>query len=396
MDYRDLINDAVKQLMRHETASAEALFKRAVELGAPACLTQLKLATMNYMLLPMSSPNMSLVSLTSGGIERYFKNLIYFHNLVRTNDMFQVEYKEALKSLINIKELFFRSAGIDYSTEILKSNTGIFVEEVYTLFNMIHGMYESFVTNDILEIKRYLPDTDMKEFGLDMLEVKAFCLNLLLTYTTVEHTSFSSNGYTATTIIDEPFATTTIRENINMHTSGTVCPRLHIIRGQQARYREYKIIYDETVAEINRYRNFDSPKELRNGIWDKLQHKVTAKTDKEYFKFIKKFEKDIKRWEFSIGLLFTAPILYIKMLRKILPVKINEVCSFEFDTIFNRKMIFGVCNMLANGKHWDLDIVRYWFCILSLFMGLGAVVYVLLAVAMHFGKYPTVYVEKHC
>lgn len=387
-----MVNDAVAQLMRHETASARALFKRAVELGAPTCLTQLKFATLNYNLLPMS-----VTVGTEGGIEWYFKNLVALRNIAQTNYAFQEDYREALASLINIKELFLRVAGIEYSTEILKSRTGIFVEEVFDLFDIIHNLYDDVAIRDLMGIRHYLPDTNMKEFALDLLEVKAFCLNLLLSYTVVEHTSFSSNGYTATTIVDEPFATTTVRENISVHTSGTVCPRLHILRGKQARYREYKLIYDETVAEINRSRKFDSPKELRDGIWDKLQHKITNKTDKGYFRYIKKFEKEVKRLDFSFGLLFAAPVIYLKMLRKVLPVKINNVCSFELDTIFNRKIISGVCNMLANGKHWDLDIVRYFFCILTLFMGVGAVVYALLALAMHFEKYPpAVYVEKHC
>lgn len=392
LDYRDLINDAVGQLMRHETASARALFKRAVELGAPSCLTNLKLATVNYMLLPMSA-NLP----TGGGIEWYFKNLVNLRNAAQANYTFQEDYREALASLVNIKELFLRVAGIDYSTEILKSRTGFFVEEVFNLFSIIHNIYDDVVTRDLMGIRRYLPNTNMKEFALDLLEVKAFCLNLLLSYTTVESTNVSNNGYTATTIIDEPFATTTIRENISVHTSGTVCPRLHILRGKQARYREYKAIYDETVAKINRSRNFDCPKELRDEIWNKLQHKITNKTDKEYFRYIKKFEKDIKRWDFSFGLLFAAPVIGVKMLRKLLPIKINDVCSFEMETIFNRKILFGVCNMLANGKHWDLDIVRYVFCVLTLFMGLGAVLYAFLALAMHFEKYPpAVYVEKHC
>ena len=399
MDFRETLSSAVNKLLNHEESLAASLFNRAIELGAPRCLVDLKAMTMNYMVLPLS---INLCDFSkygyyiSAGAENYFKNLINLRNIAQNDSLFQNDYVEALKSLINIKELFFRAAGIDYHTEILKSTTGTFVEEIFTLYNIIQQIYDDVISKDALRIRYYVPNFNMRDLAFDLLEVKAFCLNLLLSYTSVEHTSFQSHGYTATTVIDAPFAETTVRENTSMHTDASICPRLHLIRGQKARYTEYKAIYDKTVADINRDRNFKCPTELRNGIGNMVMHKVTPKTGKNYFRFIKPYEKRVRQFDSSFSFLdifALGLLLYMALFSFISPIKINTVCSFELDVIFTRKFLLGVCNMIANGKHLKISVVRYFFV---LFAPLGVVVYLVLALAMKSERYPTVFVEKHC
>lgn len=410
MEFRETLNNAVNQLMNHEYALASSLFKRAIELGAPQCLVDLKAMTYNYMLLPLAFNVNRYYSkeghYVSDGVEYYFRNLINLRNLAHKDYSYQEDYREALKSLVNIKELFFRAAGLDYHTEILKCETGHFIEESLKLFNMIQNTFDDIITKDALQIRYYLPDTDMENFALDLLEVKAFCLNLLLSYTTVEHSDIQDRGYKATTVINGPFADTTVKKDISVSTFATVCPRLHMLKGKKTHYPEYKKMYDETVAYINRYRKFDSPKDLRDGIRNMVEHKVTSKTGKDYFKFIKKFEKSSKYYNSTIVEIITRYESFFKringvrflskVISKFTNSEYNPICSFEPDCVFTRKVLKGVCNMIADGKHWDIDTVRTIFAALSFFAGAGVVAYVLFAIAMKFEKYPTVIVEKHC
>lgn len=399
MNFRDQLNNAVTQLYNHEDALAASLFKYSIELGAPSCLVELKAMTLNYMLLPLSN---NLTDYTGNGYifgsgaKSYFDNIVLLRNIAIKDPNFYNDYKEALISLINIKELFFRVAGIDYYTEIAKSTTGIFIENVYELFSVIHNYYEAIITKDALNIKHFLPGADINTLALDLLEVKSYCLNLLLSYTTVEHTNFIDKGYTATTYVNGPFADTTVRKNISTNSYATVCPRLHLLNGQKVHYQEYLNIFNATVAQINQYKQFNCNNELRNGIRNMIEHKVTNKTGKEYFAFVKKFEKKIKFYDGQTyrKFLFINFYIFISFFQKLFQT--NPVCSFELDRVFTKKIIMGVCSMLASGKHWDVNLVRVVFSFLALCCGLGIGVYLILSVLIICEKYLFIYVEKHC
>ena len=80
------------------------------------------------------------------------------------------------------------------------------------------------------------------------------------------------------------------------------------------------------------------------------------------------------------------------MLNPFLLVLDNNIGSFELKEPFPQKKIWGVCSMLAAGKGWKVDTVRYVMMFLACFGGIIA--YVALAIAMKFGFYIGVTVEK--
>ena len=71
----------------------------------------------------------------------------------------------------------------------------------------------------------------------------------------------------------------------------------------------------------------------------------------------------------------------------------NNVGSFELNEYFPQRKVWGVCSMLAAGKGWKVDTVRY-IMIFSACLVVGFMAYLVLAIAKKFGYYFGVNVEK--
>ena len=110
-------------------------------------------------------------------------------------------------------------------------------------------------------------------------------------------------------------------------------------------------------------------------------------------KIEKAFEKeDLERQSFiKISLKFNPFAFMLKGFgRRFLGM--DEVGSFEIDTVFTRKKLLGVCNMIAWANNWSVETVRA-FTVLLFFVSLFF--YVILAISMKLGFYLfNLHVEK--
>ena len=388
-----VLDTAKQKYINGEEKLAQAFYEKAIDEGIPNDIVAMRKITREYLLFPLDFVDAS----------EYF-NLLFNLKKLSQNTDFKNEYIQALNSLLNIKKLFLREISLYYFSEIAVCyGNSLIVKHIYELFEYLQQHINDIAENDCYEIRYNIQNADMKKLKIDLLKIKAFCLNILLSYTAAQDSAYTGTTYHAHTYDYGWYSSTSISSTNNYATWAIIKPRLNMI-GLEAYYDEYLAEYELTVKEINKYVSFNSPKELRQEITKLVEYKRSKDTsDKEFYKTAKRLEKeDFSRQSFvktGFSLMKFNPIVFIfrplykKMYKKMYGM--DEVGSFELDTYFTRKKICGVCDMISCGSHWSIETVR--MCMeLAGCVGIGVVAYIVLAVAMKFGFYlPSITVEKH-
>lgn len=388
-----ILDTAKQKYINGEEKLAQAFYERAISEGVPNDIVVMRKITREYLLFPLDFINAS----------EYFKLLFKLKQLSKEID-YKNEYVKALNSLLNIKKLFLRELSIYYFSELAVCyGNSLIVKHVYELFEYLDKYMEDITENDCYEIRYNIPNADMRKLKIDLLKIKAFCLNILLSYSAAQDSVYTGTTYHAYTYDYGWYSSTSVSPIDNYAKWATIKPRLNMI-GLDAYYDEYLEKYQITVKEINKYTSFNSPKELRKEITKLIEYKKSKDvSDKEFYRIAKRLEKeDFSRQSFvktTFGFakfnpfIFIFKPLYEKMYKKMYGM--NEVGSFELDTYFTRKKLCGVCDMISCGSHWSIESVR--MCMeLAGCVGIGVVVYIVLAIAMKFGFYlPSITVEKH-
>lgn len=379
-----LLETAKQKYINGEEKLAQAFYERAISEGIPNDIVVMRKITREYLLFPLDFIDAS----------EYF-NLLFKLKDLSKNNAYKDEYIKALNSLLNIKKMFLREISIYYFSELAVCyGNSLIVKHIHELFTYLHKNMNDIVDNDCYEIKYNIPNTDIKKLKIDLLKVKAFCLNILLSYSAAQDSAYTGTTYHAYTYDYGWYSSTSVSSTDNYANWAVIKPRLNMI-GLDAYYDEYLAEYQVTVGEINKYVVFNSPKELRKEIVDlgvKRGRKGSSELD--FYKLSKRLAKDdISRESFlSIAYKFN----YLYWLSKPFNTKIyrkGDIGSFELDTYFTRKKIFGVCDMISCGTHWHIDTVRWLMLGLIMF---GGPIYLVLGIAMKFGFYlPNITIEKH-
>ncbi len=379
-----LLETAKQKYINGEEKLAQAFYERAINEGVPNDVVVMRKITREYLLFPLDFIDAS----------EYFNLLFKLKDLSKNNN-YKDEYIKALNSLLNIKKLFLRELSIYYFSELAVCyGNSLIVKHIHELFTYLHKNMNDIVDNDCYEIKYNIPNADMKKLKINLLKIKAFCLNILLSYSAAQDSAYTGTTYHAYTYDYGWYSSTSVSSTDNYANWAVMKPRLNMI-GLDAYYDEYLAEYQETVGKINKYVAFNSPKELRNEIVDlgvKRGRKGSSELD--FYKLSKRLAKDdISRESFlSIAYKFN----YLYWLSKPFNTKLykkSDIGSFELDTYFTRKKIFGVCDMISCGTHWHIDTVRWLMLGLIMF---GGPIYLVLGIAMKFGFYlPNITIEKH-
>lgn len=376
-----LLDTAKQKYINGEEKLAQAFYERAIDEGVPNDIVVMRKITREYLIFPLD--------FADG--DEYFSLLFKVKELSHSND-FKEEYRKALQSLLNIKKMFLREISIYYFSELAVCyGNSLIVKHIHELFLYLDNHIDDIIKNDCYEIKYNIPNADLNKLKIDLLKIKAFCLNILLSYSAAQDSAYIGTTYHAHTYDYGWYSSTDISSTDDYAKWAVIKPRLNMI-GLDAYYDEYLAAYKAVVKEVNQYTSFDSPKELQKEIIKLVQYKKSKDvTDKDFYKIAKRIEKsDSSRNSFVKTM---AKFNYVYWLTGGKAFKFDQVGSFELDTYFTRKKIWGVCDMISCGSHWSLDTVR-WLT-LGLFM-FGAPIYLILGIAMKFGFYlPNITVEKH-
>ncbi len=386
-----LLETAKQKYINGEEKLAQAFYERAINEGVPNDIVVMRKITREYLLFPLDFIDAS----------EYFNLLFKLKDLSKSND-YKDEYIKALHSLLNIKKLFLRELSIYYFSELAVCyGNSLIVKHTFELFAYLHKHMDAIIENDCYEIRYNIPNADMQKLKIDLLKIKAFCLNILLSYSAAQDSAYTGTTYHAYTYDYGWYSSTSVSSTDNYANWAVIKPRLNMI-GLDAYYDEYLTEYQATVEEINKYTSFDSPKELRKEITKFVEYKKSKDiSDKDFYKIAKRLEKeDVSRQSFvktafSFAkfnpFIFMFKPFYEKLYK--LSFGMDEVGSFELDTYFTRKKIWGVCDMISCGSHWSIETVRWLMLGLIMF---GGPIYLILGIAMKFGFYlPSITVEKH-
>lgn len=388
-----LLDTAKQKYINGEEKLAQAFYERAIEEGIPRDVVIMRKITREYLLFPLDFVEAS----------EYFTLLFKLKDLSKEAD-YKGEYIKALQSLLNLKKLFLREISIYYFSELAVCyGNSLIVKHIHELLLYLDKHICDITENDCYEIKNNIPDADMKKLKIELLKIKAFCLNILLSYSAAQDSAYVGTTYHAYTYDYGWYSSTDVSSTDNYAKWAVIKPRLNMI-GLDAYYDEYFAAYKATENEIKKYTSFDSPKELRKEVTDMIEYKKSNDiSDKEFYKIAKRIEKeDSSRQSYlkmSFNLMKLNPFVFLfkshykKIYQKMYGM--DEVGSFELDTYFTRKKLCGVCDMISCGSHWSIESVR--MCMeLAGCVGIGVVVYFILAIAMKFGFYlPNITIEKH-
>ncbi len=378
-----LLETAKQKRINGEHKLAQAFYERAINEGVPSDIVTLRKITSDYILFPLDFTD----------ADNYFDLLFKLKHLSNNND-YKEEYIKAINSLLNIKTLFLREISLYYFSELaICYGNSLIVKNIYELFVYIHKNIDDIVDKDCYEIKVNIPNANMKQFKIDLLKIKAFCLNILLSYTAAQDSQYTGTTYHAHTYDYGWYSSTSISSTDDYATWAIIKPRLNMI-GLDAYYNEYLEEYKATVNEINKYITFNSPKELRNEIVALgIKKGKKGSSESNFYILAKRFsEHDISRMSFlSVAEKFNYLYWLSKPFKKRIYKK-SDVGSFELKTYFTRKKIWGVCDMISCGSHWHIDTVR-WLMV-GFFM-FGVPIYLILGLAMSLGFYlPNITIEK--
>jgi len=387
-----MILEAAKQkLLNGDDRLAQAFYERAIEEGIPRDIVIMRKITKEYLLFPLDyvSP------------QEYFELLFKLKELAKTNNTYCGEYIKALNSLINIKKLFLRELSMYYFSELAVCyRDSLIVKHIYELSVYINKNMQEIVVGDCYELRYNISGVNMKQLGIDLLKIKAFCLNILLSYTAAQDSVYTGKTYHAHTYDYGWYSSTNVTSTDNYYNWAVIKPRLNLI-GFDAYYDVCLSQFDMTVSQVRKHVSFDCPKELQKEISNLVDYKKSKDpSDNEFYRLAEKNEKeDYSRQSFVKTLMkfnymyWISKSLFKKSYKK--SYGMDEVGSFELDTYFTRKKIWGVCDMISCGSHWSIETVR-WCMAVAGCMGIGLVAYLILGIAMKFGVYlPSITIEKH-
>ena len=386
-----LLDYAKAKLLEGDLSMATAYYTRAIDEGIAPCVVNLRYLTKEYLVYPIEYEDST----------RYFELLKELRELARVNPEYINEYRLAVNSLIDIRRLFLRSLSLFYYSDILvSSRDSVVLKEIFEFLFYLKGNKEILTSEEVYGFHQYVPNYNEKKFENDLNMLEVYCLNIALSYTAQQHSLYQGKRYSATTIDYGYFYSTTVTEYDSYYKCANLKPRLFLM-GAQAYYYDWLNEYESKRKALG---DFNSPKELRKELTHYVRReKVKDDSDKDFVKYAKQFEKnDISRdsWfkmqnEFGENI---NPLL--KLMNKTKLVKKttgalyeNNVGSFEIKDVFTQKKFLGVCSMLAAGKGWKVDTVRF-VTVLSSLLVVGLLVYGGLAIAMKSGYYFDVTVEK--
>lgn len=323
-------------------------------------------------------------------IELFRKQL---NKIAANNAEYQEEYQLALNSLLDIRRLFLRALSLFYFSDILVSSSdSVVLHQIAEIQRYIKVNKKEILDDDIYGFEKLVPKYNKNKFANDLNVIEAYCMNILLSYTAEQHSVYQGKRYNALTVDYGYFYSTTITQSDRYYNYANIKPRMFLL-GYNVYYFELLNVYKEKLNEL---RGFDCPKELRKELKYYVNHKdKRGVSAKEFLRYAKWFEKqDDSRNSSYISINKFAktvnPLLRLNPTDKILE---NNVGSFELDEIFPQKKFLGVCSMLAAGKGWKVDTVRYVMAIACCFV-MGAFVYFGLALAKKMGYYFGVNVER--
>lgn len=384
---RSVLNTAQQKFLDGDESLSLSYYERAVREGVPSEIVTLHKITKGYLVFPLDFPM----------CDEYFKALSKVKGLAERSDEYKDEYISALKSLADIKTLFLREVALYYFSELVVCYPdSLIVKNIHVLFEYLDRNLEALVECYRDDINAYLKTADADQLKRELLKVKAYCLNLLLSYTAAQGSAYSGTTYTAYTYDYGYYSSTHIAKHDNYTTWAVLKPRLHLV-GLGAYYDRYLQYYNDTVSSVRKYGEFNSAKELKNEITQLVEQKRKKEpSDQAYYKYAKRFEKEDPSRFSLIKLGFNLnPFmrLFARPYKKL--YSIDQVGSFELDTVFTRKKLFGVCDMLSCGLHMNIATVRA-IMIVAGCLGVGVLIYLALAIAMKLNFYlPSIMVEKH-
>jgi len=377
------LNYAKNKLLNGEFNMATSYYNRAIEEGVEPCAVNLRYLTKEYLVYPLEYDHSI----------RYFELIEELKNIAEQNPDYESEYKLAATSLFDIKRLFLRSLSLFYFSDILVSSSdSVVLHEITEIHRYIKENKDNLLEKDVFRLKEYAHGFKKKQFARDLNIIEAYCMNILLSYAAEQHSIYQGKRYSATTIDYGYFYSTTINESDSYYNYANMKPRLFLL-GMEAYYHDLYKVYKEKLKEIG---HFDSPKELRKELTYYTSHKDKKDNSaKDFLKYAKHFEKnDASRqsWFGSLKKISSTinPLLKLNPFNLILN---NNVGSFELNEYFPQKKVWGVCSMLAAGKGWKVDTVRY-VMLFSACLFVGIIAYVALAIAMKLGFYIGVTIEK--
>ena len=377
------LNYAKSKLLSGDFNMAASYYSRAIEEGVEPCAVNLRYLTKEYLVYPLEYDHSI----------RYFELLEELNEIAKQNPDYADEYKVAAASLFDIKRLFLRSLSLFYYSDILVSSPdSVVLHEITEIHRYIKENKENLLENDVFRLKELVHKFNKKKFARDLNIIEAYCMNILLSYTAEQHSVYQGKRYSAITVDYGYFYCTTVNESDRYYNYANIKPRLFLL-GYEAYYHDFCQVYKEKLKEIG---HFDSPKELRKELIYYARHKDHKDNSaKDFSKYAKHFEKkDLSRqsWFGSLQKISSTlnPLLKLNPFNLIIN---NNIGSFELDEYFPQKKVWGVCSMLAAGQGWKVDTVRYVMLFAAcLFVGLFA--YAALALAMKFGFYMGVHIEK--
>lgn len=376
------------KLLDGDFSMATAYYTRAIKEGVEPCVVNLRYLTKEYLVYPLEYENSVA----------YFDLLKKLQNIANVDNEYLNEYKIAVKSLVDIKRLFLRSLSLFYYSDILVSSPdSVVLHEITEIHRYIQENKNELINEDVYGLSQYFPQYDRKKFERDLDEIEAYCMNIVLSYTAVQHSVYQGKRYSAITVDYGYFYSTTVSERDSYYNYADVKPRLFLI-GDKAYYYDYRQAYEEKLKKMG---NFDSPKNLKKELTYYINHKDKKDNSaKDFIRYAKHFEKnDFSRQSWRGALMKIGKTLnpLLRVMSKLNPIEsslmANNVGSFELDTYFPQKKIWGVCSMLAAGKGWKVDDVRLTITVASCFV-VGVFAYLGLAIAMKLGYYFGVNVEK--
>ncbi len=377
----NLLNQAKEYMLQGNNSLAAAYFYRAkTEGNVPKAIVDFRHLTKCHLVYPIEYENSTL----------YFDLIKEIKALADSSPEYVNEYKLALSTLADIKRMFLRAVSLFYYTDIEVCEWGsVVLKEILNLYKYLDKNKKVLTDNNTYGWDQYLPKTDLKKVETDLTKVELFCLNMLITYTAVQSTTYKGKRYDAYSIDYGSFISTDIVSRDVYRSFASIKCRLSVL-GFAEYYHDYCHDFDVKLSSVP---GFDCSGELQKEITALLKHKDHRTTnEKEFVLYAKQFEKQTIESQSYLTMMaklnpMLKPILNISLIDK------RRCCSFKIGNIFHRKMWLGVCDMISAGKRWSIDTVRWGMIGLSCFV-VGVYIYIGLAIAMKFGYYLGVDVEK--
>ena len=377
------LNYAKAKLLDGDLSMASSYFRRALDEGIATCVVELRYLTKNYLVYPLEYENSV----------RYFELIEQLKDIAEHNPEYIEEYMLAASSLADLRRLFLRSLSLFYFSDILVSSPdSVVLNEITKIQIYIKENKEKLLSDDAFGLDQYVARFNKGKYARDLNVIEAYCMNILLSFAAEQHSVYQGKRYNALTVDYGYFSSTTITESDRYYNYANIKPRMFLL-GLEAYYYDLCSVYEEKLSEIG---NFDSPKELRKELTIYITHKDNSDNSaKDFLRYAKQYEKtdsSKQSWFSSLYKISSTlnPLLKLNPLNLVLN---KNVGSFELNEYFPQKKVWGVCSMLAAGKGWSVDTVRYVMLFASC-LYLGLFVYLGLAIAMKCGYYIGVNIEK--